>query len=36
MQVSAKKTSKKKSKIDQNSNAGPAPKRAIRHSWSVN
>ena len=31
----AKKSSKKESKMDQNSNAGPTPKRAIRHSWSA-
>ena len=35
MQVSAKKTSKSESKMDQNSNTGPAPKRAIKHLWSV-
>ena len=32
MQVLAKKISKKKSKMDQNSNEGPASKSAIRHS----
>ena len=35
MQFLAKKSSKKESKMDQNSNAGPTPKRAIRHSWSA-
>ena len=29
------KSPKKESKLDQNSNAGLAPKRAIQHSWSV-
>ena len=33
MQFPAKKSSKKESKLDQNSNASSAPKRAIRHSW---
>ena len=35
MQFPAQKSSKKESKLDQNSNAGLAPKRAIQHSWSV-
>ena len=35
MQVPAQKNSKKESKLDQNSNAGPAPKRPIWHSWSA-
>ena len=33
MQFLAQETSKKESKLDQNSNAGLAPKRAIWHSW---
>ena len=36
MQVLAKETSKQESKVDQNSNASPAPKRAIRHFLSAN
>ena len=35
MQVSTKKTSKNESKLDQNSNVGSAPKKAIWHSWSA-
>ena len=35
MQFPAQKSSKKESKLDQNSNAGLAPKRAIQHSWCV-
>ena len=31
-----KKTSKKESKVDQNSNMSPAPKMSIQHSWSAN
>ena len=31
-----KKTLKKESKINQNPNEGPAPKRAIQHFWSAN
>ena len=33
MQFLAQETSKKEFKLDQNSNAGLAPKRAIWHSW---
>ena len=36
MQVPAQKTSKKKSKMDQNSNEELAPKRAIQHFSSAN
>ena len=35
-EVPAQKTSKKESKVDYNSNTGPAPKKAIWHSWSTN
>ena len=35
MQVPTQKISKKESKMDQNSNTGPAPKRAIWHFWSA-
>ena len=33
MQFLTQKSSKNESKLDQNSNVGSAPKRAIRHSW---
>ena len=36
MQVSTQKNSKKEYKVDQNSNAGSTPKKAIRYSWSAN
>ena len=35
MQFLSKKSSKKESKMDLNSNVGLAPKRAIRHSWNA-
>ena len=34
--IPAQKSSKRESKLDQNSNVDLAPKRAIRHSWSAN